>query len=55
LATEECWEALSTNQPEEEGDDLFSTFSHAQSPEIAVLRDRLASRLSQFRQTRPNR
>ena len=54
LATEECWEALSTNQPEKEANDFFSTFSHAQSPEIVVLRDRLASRLSQFRQTHPN-
>jgi hypothetical protein len=55
LATQECWEALPTDHPGDDGDDIFSTFTQAQNPEIAMLRDRIASRLSEFGQTRQNR
>ncbi len=55
LATQECWEALPTDQVGDDGEDLFSAFTHPQSPEFAELRDRIASRLSPFRQTRQNR
>jgi hypothetical protein len=55
LATQECWETLPADHQEDDEDDIFSTFTHAQRPDLAVLRDRMASRLSEFGQTRQNR
>jgi hypothetical protein len=55
LATQECWESLPADQPEDDGDDFFSTFTHAQNPEIGELRERIASRLSQYGETRQSR